>query len=101
MVENILFTVGFSVALLFPILLIGSIVVGLYATILLLLYRWSKAVFVIVLTISLVALVIYIVIAWNQYQKKGFICFGENICFDDGRGQHPPGEVCYGDCGKK
>ena len=99
--ENILFTIGFGTALLFPVLLIGGVALGLYATVLTLLYRWNKVIFVIALILSLIALGGYIFMSWNQYSEKGFICFGENICFDDGRGSHPPGEVCYGDCGDR
>ncbi len=84
-----LFAIGFGAALLLPVLLISGVVLGVYIMLLLFLYRWSKAVFGVVFVVSLIALGTYIVVARNQYKEKGYICWGENLCIDDGRGSHP------------
>jgi len=97
--EGILFNIGFTSALLFPLIVIAAAVIGVYVLLITLLYEKHKAMVVGIIALSLVGLAAYAVMAWNQYEREGFICWGENLCLT-GEQQYPSGSECFGDCGR-
>lgn len=83
-------SIGFAAVLLFPLLLIVGVLVGLYAGLIVILYKWNKMICGIVFALSMIALVIGINAAWNQYMTEGYFCLSE-LCFDNR--SHPSGPV--------